>query len=254
MNNQNDDVTILVVSCDAYKDLWKPFFHCFFKYWNDCEYPVYLASNYEKYDDSRVNIINYGEDDAYSTNLLNILKEVDSKWIMLWFEDALIYSKVDNSLIKKLISDAKENNAGYLKFTVDLPIFYSKNGENIGELPRGVKYRSGIGLALYQKDTLLKLLEPGLSAWELDKSTISDSLIEPFMALSQNFIWNPPIKVLNGVIKRKWTYGTPKFLKNEGLGELVSNRPVQKFQETIYTRLYLLRSKLYMILRIYWKS
>ena len=173
---------------------------------------------------------------------------------MLWFEDALIYSKVDNSLIKKLISDAKENNAGYLKFTVDLPIFYSKCSEDIGELPRGVKYRSGIGLALYQKDTLLKLLEPGLSAWELDKSTVSDSLIEPFMALSQNFIWNPPFKVLNGVIKRKWTYSTPKFLKNEGLGELVSNRPVQKFEETFYTRLYLLRSKIYMILRIYWKS
>lgn len=252
IHNENE-VVILVVSCDAYKDLWKPFFHCFFKYWNECDFQIYLASNFEKFDDDRVKSINYGEDKDYSTNLINILQQIDSKWIMLWFEDALIYSKVDHSLINRLIDQAQIRKAGYLKFTVDLPIAYTKKGDEIGEIPKGVKYRSGIGLALYQKETLLKLLTPGQNAWELDKSVISDQLCEPFMALSQKFIWKPPIKVLNGVIKRKWTFGTPEFLAGEGLVDIISNRPIQKFHETIYTRLYLIRSKIYMILRIYWR-
>ena len=71
INNKND-VTILVVSCDKYKDLWIPFFHCFFKYWSDCPYPVFLASNDLEYSDPRVKTILIGPDKDYSSNLLAI--------------------------------------------------------------------------------------------------------------------------------------------------------------------------------------
>jgi hypothetical protein len=44
-NNSSDNLAVIVVSCDLYSDVWKPFFTLFFKYWNDCPFPVYLTSN-----------------------------------------------------------------------------------------------------------------------------------------------------------------------------------------------------------------
>ena len=36
------DSAILILSCDKFSDLWKPFFDLFWKYWPDCPYNVYL--------------------------------------------------------------------------------------------------------------------------------------------------------------------------------------------------------------------
>jgi hypothetical protein len=70
------DISVLVVSCDAYQDLWKPFFSCFFKFWPDCPFPVYLGANFKKYEDDRVQTILIGQDLDYSTNLLMMLKQI----------------------------------------------------------------------------------------------------------------------------------------------------------------------------------
>lgn len=43
------DVAVVVASCDAYADLWEPFFRLFRRYWPDCPYPVYLGSNFRTY-------------------------------------------------------------------------------------------------------------------------------------------------------------------------------------------------------------
>tara|TARA_R110001592_G_scaffold119404_1_gene322413 strand:- start:11101 stop:11883 length:783 start_codon:yes stop_codon:yes gene_type:complete len=250
-----DENAILVVSCDAYKDLWKPFFHCFFKYWPDCPFPIFLASNFEKFDDDRVNSICYGEDLHYSTNLINIMAHIQSPSILLWFEDVFIESKIDNARFLNIIKLAKTNNAGYLKLTVDLPVVYVKDkSQEIGIIPKGVKYRSGIGLALYKRETLINLLEPGLSAWQLDQSGISNLLDDKFMALTQQSLNNPPLRVLNGVIKGKWAYGIPSFLRKEGLADCISGRETQSFWSAAYVRLYLFRSYLFVKLKIYWRE
>ena len=47
-------VAFLVVSCDNYCDLWYPFFKTFHKYWSECPYQLYLASNFKQYEDEKV--------------------------------------------------------------------------------------------------------------------------------------------------------------------------------------------------------
>ena len=49
-----EDPAILVVSFDAYQDLWPVFFQAFFKYWPDCPYRVYLGANTATYVHPRV--------------------------------------------------------------------------------------------------------------------------------------------------------------------------------------------------------
>lgn len=41
MRNTND-CTIVVSTCDAYRDLWPAFFALFKRYWPDCPYKIVL--------------------------------------------------------------------------------------------------------------------------------------------------------------------------------------------------------------------
>ena len=60
-----DDVAILVPSFDGYRDVWEPFFRCFFKFWPDCPYPVVLGSIRETCSDPRVSPLTIGRDRDY---------------------------------------------------------------------------------------------------------------------------------------------------------------------------------------------
>jgi hypothetical protein len=207
----------LVVSCDHYSDLWHPFFKTFHKYWEDCPYQLYLASNYKKYEDPKVNNISYGEDQPFSTNLINILKNIEEDNIILWFEDSFITKKVNTTIVRNLIDKAISLDLDHLKLIVDFPLYYGEKNQLFGAIPKGVKYRSAIGMALYKRSTLDELLIPGESAWELDKSTRADDLKLEFYSLNSKLRFNRPFTVINSVIKGKWMFTAPRFLKNEGL-------------------------------------
>ena len=259
LNKEKDDdfnkVSILVVSCDSYKDLWKPYFRSMFKYWPDCPYPIYLGSNESIHLDSRINPILIGSDKDYSSNLLAMLDQIDSPFIILWIEDLLISKTINTGYIKKLIKIAIDNKVGYLKLAISTPWAFTKNKHQmIGSIPKGVKYRSGIGLALWNKETLKKLLIPGESAWQIERngSHRSNSFVEPFYALTPHVKSNPPISVINSVIKGRWNLDVLKFLKNEGLGESITNRQKQPLWSYIYGKAYLFRLNLYRIFQCYW--
>jgi hypothetical protein len=251
-NNNSTNVAFLVVSCDKYKDLWEPFFKTFFKFWKDCTYKLYLASNYEEYPDEKVTNISFGEDKDYSTNLINILKEIEEEWVIVWFEDAFITKTINNNLIENLINEAISKKIDYLKLTVDYPLYYGIKSENFGPIPRGVKYRSAMGMALYHKSTLNKILLPGQSAWQLDISNAADELDIEFYTLNSKYRFNRPVSIINSVIKGKWYKTAPAFLKKVGLKNFIPNREVQPLKDYLYIKLFILRVEIYFILKKHW--
>ena len=166
MPTTEEGAAILVVSCDAYQDLWYPFFHCFFKYWPDCPYPIYLGSNFASYKDARVIPLPIGNDVDYSSNLLKMLEGIDHEFILLWIEDRVLMAMVDRARIQHLVISAKNRDAGYVRFIPLWPYAVLKDStEEIGEISRGHKYRISMTVALWKKEVLMKLLCPGESAW-----------------------------------------------------------------------------------------
>jgi len=250
---QNNNIALIVVSCDKYQDLWEPFFHLFFKYWPDCPYQIYLTSNTLTYPDERVSPILIGPDSDYSSNLLNIIGQVNKPWIILWFEDCFLTGQLDTKRFVRLISLAQSKDVGYFKLTVDVPVVYTKSkNEEIAPIPKYVKYRSGIGLALYKKETLIKLLKPGETAWEHDKSSRSNLLEDKFYGLSSFLRKNPLIPVINSVIKGHWAYKMKRFFKSEGLDQYINSRPNQSLLSYLYECMYNLRLDVYVFFRKYW--
>ena len=249
------DVAILVVSCDAYKDLWDPYFHSLFKFWPDCPYQIYLGSNEEEFSDSRVEPILVGPDKEYSTNLIAMLERINAPWVILWIEDLFISKKIKSSYVSELVNMAIEKEAGYLKLDIGTPWAFAKDKNRlIAPLPKGIRYRSGIGLALWNKNTLTNLLKPGESAWEIERngSKRSNAMNEPFYSLTPKARLNPPIKVINSVIKGKWNPEVLKFMKSEGFSDNIPNRKHQSILSYLYSKAYLLRLDIFRVLRRYW--
>jgi hypothetical protein len=117
-----------------------------------------------------------------------------------------------------------------------------------------VKYRGAIGMSLYKKDLLKAMIRPGESAWELDKSVRTNLMSDKFYALTTYGLKKPIFVFQHAVVKSKWTYTTPKFLKNYGFENLVRSRKKESFFEYMYGNIYQLRLRLFKLLKIYWKE
>jgi hypothetical protein len=184
-----------------------------------------------------------------------MLGNIDSEWVVLILEDMFLSSPVDNHMLSEIVDSAISENVGYLKLANATPLYFSKNkSELIGAIPKGVKYRVGVGFALWNKDVLKRLLIPGESAWEIERngSLRSSFFSEPFFALSSTLRSKPPLNYKNSVVKGKWNRGVIKFMRREGLQDFISNRKIQSIGSYLYIKAYLFRLELYLFFKKHW--
>jgi len=241
----NEDVAILVVSWDGYQDVWEPFFHCFFKYWPDCPYPIYLGSNRLTYDDPRVRGIRIGADKNYSSNLIAMLEQLACEWVVLWIDDALLSGPVNTARVSSLIAAAQEKNAAYLKLFVTpfslTSLVVPETAADFCEVPKGAPYRVSMTVGLWRKRALLDFLRPGESAWDIERngSLRSCELVEPFLCVSKGNVSEPPLPLIHGIWQRRWTWEAAQFLRQEGLQECLKGRPVQSYRSFLQKAAYM---------------
>lgn len=248
------EITFLVPSCDKYSDLWQPLFTSLFRHWKNISFDVVLVSNYQKYDDRRVRTIQLGEDEAYADNLRKALTKIDTEWVILWLDDVFLSRPVDEEKIQKILDEVADLDVDFVKLSNDMPISYSKrNGAFIGELPEGIKYRSGIGLTLARKRTLFELAQPGLNAWEMDRINPGTVTNARFSALTNYGRKNSPFGYIHAVVKGRWIYNAPRKLRNEGFEHILPGRERQSFLAFSYILLYQAYLSLYRIFNVYWK-
>lgn len=235
------NTAILVVSCDAYQDLWNPFFNCFFKYWPDCPYPLYLGTNSVKYPDNRVQSILVGEDLDYSSNLLSMLEHVKEDWIVFWIEDRVLSAPVNTNRVTQLINRAITEKAVFLKLISSHPYATNGGSDEIGEIPAGTKYRVCMTVALWNKRYLRELLVRGESAWDIERfgSLRSAKTDSKFLSLSFITRANPPILDTHLIIKGRLLRDARDFLLKENLLNEMKRRKLQTLGSYVYVRLYL---------------
>lgn len=243
VGSRYDDIAILVVSCDSYQDLWDPFFLCFFKYWPDCPYPVFLGANTASYPDDRVQTILIGPDIDYSSNLLKMLHNIQEEWVILWIEDRILSAPVETTRLSNLIQSAQRRGAGYLKLIANHPFAWTEDKtEQIGEIPQGDRYRVSITVALWQKPVLLQLLCPGETAWELERmgSERSNNLDAKFFCLTPWVRSTPFISDTHLIVKGRLLRDVKPFLEHEMLLDYLRHRKLARLRTMLYGKLYLL--------------
>lgn len=221
-----NNVAILVTSCDAYQDLWDPFFTLFFRYWPDCPYPIYLGTIHRMYDDHRVKTIAVGVDTDWSYRFRCMLEQIPYPYVIVLMEDYLLTQYVDTVKIDKLITHIVNERAGCLRLYPcpgpDLPCL---DNPEVGEISKGADYRLSLQAAVWDKQTLLELLRDGESAWklEINGTKRTNDLSVPFLCVTGD----SPISYLGGVVKGKWARGAVELCEKEGIKVDLNARSVQ---------------------------
>jgi len=218
--------SILITSCDHYKDIWDPFFTLFFRYWPDCPFQIFLSSNYSEFDDLRVNTIKVGDDKHWASNTKIALNRIQTPYVICMIEDYFLRSKVDTVKIMGLLNIIYTEQAAYLRlFPEPGPGPNFKNYSEVGIIEKNAEYRTSLMASIWNKKVLEGLLIEGETAWdfEIKGGLRSEKIIDPFLSVPGD---KYAINYYTGVIRRgKWTNIAKKVSTKEKIKFDYKKRP-----------------------------
>jgi len=222
-NNYNLD--ILVISCDAYSDVWDLFFKSFNQKWTNCPLNINLLSNNQSYNSNQINTIKVGDDISWSDNLLKGLEVIKNDYILILLEDLFLKNKISNDYFIQLLNWINKNNPNYLRLCIShKPNYFD---DLIGVLPKITPYKTSTMPCIWKKSVLKQLLKEGESAWDFEiKGSKRAYKYDGFYAVYNDFITYE-----NGIIKGKWRRSIVKKKNTYGLNKKDLSRPMMNLRE-----------------------
>lgn len=170
---ENNKLSIMVLSCDDYADLWDDFFNFKERYWPDCPYPTYLVNDTLPYDRKGVTVLNAGTGVKWSTRVRKALERIDTPYVCPILDDHYIIRTVDTSHFAELVSFAETNNVTYLAFERRAFIQPEKEWQFIAhqlvKIPNHLKYGINTSGAIWNKADYMRLIgEEDYSPWKFE--------------------------------------------------------------------------------------
>jgi hypothetical protein len=225
--------SVLVVSCDKYRDLWVPFFYQFFKYWQSDIFDIYLGSNKITFDDPRVFPITVGKDISWSANLTAMLKQIQTKYIITILDDFFLRSPVIFDKLNECINGMESLNAAMIRLVPrPRPDKKIPGYGNIGLIDTNSAYRVSTQGAIWDKKRLMKLLSENENIWEFEINGSERSRKE----LSGYYcVWESVLTYRHHVVERgKWFRREARQFSMLDIGCDFSVRPIMTEKENYY--------------------
>ena len=181
----NQDVTIVVSSCDAYSDCWDAFFTLFDAYWPDCPYPVVLVSETKLYDGGNDRIRSFlackesGKRSlAWGGCMIECLRRLESKVVLYLQEDHFLQGRVDQDLVAEFASFVAEMSWTH-ETTMHIGLcprsshgpFHLTEHPLLWEVDRLARYRFSLQPGLWNREKLLQFLRYHDSPWDFEESS-----------------------------------------------------------------------------------
>jgi len=203
----NKSIAFLVISCDNYSDLWKPYAELLNRHWSDCPFTKYFATNKIAFNEYGFKSILIGEDISWSVGLKKALVELNKEYeyVLITFEDLFLVDQVDTKFIFKSINEFIRINGNYLRlYTKRKPHLYLN--EYFGIIREKTPYRHNCVYSVWRIKNLLSLIVPEENAWEFEKlGTRRSETMDGFYCSTKNCF-----AISNTLVKGKWV---PKELE-----------------------------------------
>jgi hypothetical protein len=157
---QEPSLTILILTCDAYKEIWDPTFFYFRKNWPDCPYPVYFVSDKKTtYQRKGVTVLSF-EGKDFGGRVFSALQQVKTPYVLFLQEEYWLTRKVKTEKIQYLLGLMESKNISYLRLQMYQRL---QLGKKIGKKVRSYSVERVFDIDnhpfLAKKDVLLKMAE-----------------------------------------------------------------------------------------------
>ena len=250
-----NDLAVLVLSCDRYSDAWEPFFNMYFKYWEDCPYKIYLCSETKEFNHPRVKTIKPGKVLGWSELLKWALENVEEDYFIFLLEDYIFLKPVSTERIEKHFRILKDTNSNYLRlFPCPGPDEPLEGYPGIGVIKPGSAYRTCTQAAIWKKEALQAIIDPTESAWDFEIIGVkrAENLDGMFLCVEIDEKGDPlengdyPITYFCTAINRgKWRRDAVEIIRKHGFNVDLKARP----QESLKTKYKFILRRKYLELR-----
>lgn len=266
---QFKDLTILVPSCDKYSELWDPFYKILFDQWKSLntenkDLPVIMISNHLDYPNDRIQVVKVGVESSWSQNMITALAQVKTAYVLIILEDYFLTSIDEHVLYDTMEIVMKKEKAGYVQLGMGDNRYTPKSHPHphIKDLylkPLNAKYRPSLQACLFDKNVLLRLLNPSENPWqfEVDGSIRSQSFQEKFYT----FLDKMPLTYVNACYQGHVMTQALTFLKEKGIDFHPKNLKAQEddywfffWEGTVKNTLRNIRDKVYATLGLFKKE
>jgi hypothetical protein len=160
---------MLVASCDAYSDLWRPYFAVLDRYWADCPFPIALVTEAKRPEFKGVKALRLGQGLDWSSLMVRALDALSTRYVLLTLEDFFLRETVDSARVLRLLEEVKKDSLNMLRL---IPRPGPPRGRlktsHYGLLPVNAPYRVSTQAAFWRVDVLRNLLVEGENAWQFE--------------------------------------------------------------------------------------
>ncbi len=195
-------VALIVSSCDAFFDAWRPFADFFEKFWDDCPLDVFLLTNTLEIHSPRLRGIAVGEDRGWSSNLLFALEQITHPYVLYFQEDYFLTAPVDRAQLARDFSEAMEMGADSLCFRArsKFDAGFQPLNERYGIVPLDSEGRTRCQVTLWKRSALQSILREGETAWNFEAR--GSARTQEMQILSYGSRENAPVRYLMSAISR----------------------------------------------------
>lgn len=227
-------VAIMITSCDAYQECWKPIIYSFNKYWPDCEFPIYIVTNYKEMDLPNTTFVKVGDDHRSWCNLARMgMEAIPEEFVIYFQDDYWLDKRVNNEAIKKHVQYFEENGLDFLKIYDDMP----RDKDRVGNTDYcwnypNIRYSINTAIAIWRKSTISKLMIKDWDGWMFERNIIpyiAEHRIElKSQTLHSSVVAEKGITTIhdNAIVRGVWNHSAVKFLKENGMEDILAKRDV----------------------------
>ncbi len=199
-------VSMVVSSCDAFFDAWRPFAFFFRKFWPDCPFPVYLIINELEVRSERIQPIAVGPDRGWATNMQVALQQIHTPYLLYFQEDYFLTGAIDEEQLSRDFRLAIDSQAAALCFRglTALEPEFGETSERIAVVPPTSKGRTRLQVTLWERKALAATLQPGENAWQMEAR--GSERTRDLRLLS--YVENEGVPVpylMSGIVRGLWT-------------------------------------------------
>ena len=225
-----NDLSVLIIGFDGYKDVWDHDIELMNKYWPDRP-KTFLANSELNPEYDGVEVINAGPGSEWSKKVQVALERIETPYVLLLLEDFFITDYVDNQKIESIMKMIEEDGIKFYQVLVQLirqtwekgkPY---KNLEYIKIIPSQKKYGINLQAAIWEKEFLRTIVGEGnYNAWEfeinqLGTNTYNQEKIE--LLIDVRNILN----ILHAVVQSKYLRSAKRKLSLMGIWISEGERP-----------------------------
>lgn len=233
---KNGRMTVLVVSCDKYADLWNPMSDFLLKFWPDCPYEIALAT--ESGDASPETVykrtIHCGRVE-WSGCVLNALKEIETPYVLFALDDLWPGDRVDTGAIEDLLDLMEREQIGDIHLRAEGSDQKEYGTDtNFYEYAFGAPYRISASTSIWETKFLKTVLRAEETAWEFERIGSYRPEGKLRVVLSCKHSPFPVIDLASGAVERgKWEPEALAFAARHGVVIETARRPVKSKTDRI---------------------